>query len=909
MNKNKPVFSKNEIDRRSRELTAPTIMKETTESEAFQWLFDNAGDAIYILDNQGKFVTVNQKIEEITELRREDHIGKSFRKLIAAENLPEAIKAHKNVLQGKLTTFRTKIKNARGNIVPVEVILAPLEKNNEIIGTLGIIRDTTKRKKMEEQLRESEKRFHDVATNTGEWIWEVDAEGRYTYSSPVVERVLGYTTEEILGRFFYDFFHKDEREQLKSAAFKVFRRRKPFINFVNRNTHKDGHVIILETSGVPIIGPGEQLLGYRGVDRDVTEGERMKDDRKRFEEKLSTLNTYSRELNIAENIKEIYELTLSAMEKTLGFEYASLLIVDGNMLRIVNQRGYPTSLSMELLLDGSKGGVTVKAANKGKTIYVPDVRMEETFVKTVPGIRSELAVPMKIGGKVLGILNVERKKLNAFNKRDQRLLEILASHAAIALSNFRYANNLEELIQEVEKRSIKLAALMKSSTEMMRTKDLRRRLKLIAETIKGLGWRRVVISDRNQNLEMIDMFTAGLAPEEVKILWTKKAPGHVWRERLGPKFQRFRIGEFYYLPWKDSWVREHIHGISSKTPPEKMIEFIAGVPSKIPPEEMIDWHPQDMLYAPLRLPGERRIVGIISVDDPLDGRRPTKDSLAPLELFVHQAAVAIENARLIRDLETARNKLKEYADQLELKVEERTRELMKAERLATIGELAASVGHDLRNPLTGMSGAVYYLKMKMASQMDEKSREMLDLIESDIKYSNKIVNDLLDFSGNIRLHQTRIGVKSLIRKILSKIEVPKKVKILDLTVNTPKVLVDISQMMRAFGNLITNAIEAMPEGGKLEIKSEKTKNCLKITFRDTGVGITRKNLKKLFTPLFTTKAKGIGMGLAICKRIISAHGGSIDIKSKEETGTLVTVTIPLKEEKNKQKEWEVEAYE
>ena len=901
MNKNRPVFSKNEIGRRSHELTAPTIMKETTESEAFQWLFNNAGDAVYVLDNQGKFVAVNQKVEEITELRREDYIGKSFRELIPAKNLPEAMKAHKNVLQGKSTMLNTKMKKAGGNVVPVEVTLAPLEKNNKIIGTLGIIRGVTERKKVEEELRQSEKRFHDVAANTGEWIWEVDAEGRYTYSSPMVERVLGYTAEEILGEFFYDFFHTDEREQLKSAAFKVFTRREPFTNFVNQNIHKDGYIVILETSGVPIIGPGGQFLGYRGVDRDITEQKRMEEDRKHFEEKLSALNIYSQQLNMAENMEEIYELTLSAMEKTLGFEHASFLIVDGNVLRIVDQRGYLTSLSMELLLDGSKGGVTVKAAKKGKAIYVPDVRMEKAFVKTVPGIRSELAVPMKIGGKVLGILNVERKKLNAFNKRDQRLLEILASHAAIAISNFRYANNLKELIQEVEKRSSKLAALMKSSTEMMRTKDLRKRLKLIAEAIKRLGWRRVVISDRDQNLKMIDMFTAGLAPEEVKILWTKKAPGHVWRERFGPKFQRFRIGEFYYLPWKDPWVREYVHGISSETPPEKMIEFVAGVPSKIPPERMIDWHPQDMLYAPLRLPGDGRIVGIISIDDPLDGRRPTKDSLGPLELFVHQAAVAIENARLIGDLETARNKLKEYADQLELKVEERTRELMKAEKLATIGELAASVGHDLRNPLMGMSGAVYYLKMKMASQMDEKSKEMLGLIESDIKYSNKIVSDLLDFSGNIRLHPTQIRVKSLMGKILSKIEVPKKVQILDLTGGTLKVFVDGIQMMRAFGNLITNAIEAMPKGGKLEIKSEKTKNCLKITFRDTGVGISRKNLRKLFTPLFTTKAKGIGMGLAICKRIISVHGGSIDVKSKEGAGTLVTVAIPLREEKDKHK--------
>jgi PAS domain S-box-containing protein len=205
-----------------------------------------------------------------------------------------------------------------------------------------------------------------------------------------------------------------------------------------------------------------------------------------------------------------------------------------------------------------------------------------------------------------------------------------------------------------------------------------------------------------------------------------------------------------------------------------------------------------------------------------------------------------------------------------------------------------------KNVLQGKS-TMLNTKMKKASQMEEKSKEMLGFIESDIKYSNKIVSDLLNFSGYISLHPTQIRVKSLMGRILSKIEVPKKVQILELTGGTLKVFVDGIQMMRAFGNLITNAIEAMPKGGKLEIKSEKTKNCLKITFRDTGVGISRKNLRKLFTPLFTTKAKGIGMGLAICKRIISVHGGSIDVKSKEGAGTLVTVAIPLREEKDKHK--------
>lgn len=753
---------------------------------------------------------------------------------------------------------------------------------------------------------------------------------------------------------------------------------------------------------------------------DITGHKRMEEDRKRFEERLSTLNTYSRELNMAESMEEIYKLTLNAMEKTLGFEHASFMVVDKNMLCVVDQRGYPESLSLKLSLNGTKRGITVKAAKTRRPVLVLDTKKERDYVEGMPDIRSELAVPIKLGDRVLGVLNVESKKLAAFDEKDQRLLEILASHAATAIRNFRYAKKLRELVQEVRKRSEELAALMKSSTQIIHTTDLRQRLKVVAEAIRGLGWRRVVISPRDENLEPTDMVTAGLTQEEVKVLWAKRSPGHVWRDRLGPNFRRYRIGEFYYLPWEDPWVRERLHGISRDTPPEKMIEYIAGVPSKIPPEEMVDWHPQDMLYAPLRLPGEGRTVGIISIDDPLDGRRPTKDSLASLELFLHQAAVAIENAQLIRDLEMARNQVKEYADQLELKVKKRTRELvesekkystlvehandgvviiqdgrlsfmnkrleemtgysreeligkpflnmipeseveliksryeermkgkpvpaiyetkalskngdvipievnvavinysgkpadlvivrdiserkrmeeqlLKAEKLAAIGELAASVGHDLRNPLTGMSGAVYYLKMKLASEMDKRSKEMLNLIENNIQYSNKIVNDLLDFSTEIHLRPAKTNAKSMIKKTLSKIEVPKNVKILDSTRDTPRLSVDADQMKRVFQNLITNAIEAMPNGGKLEIKSKKISNSLKITFKDTGIGISKSNINKLFTPLFTTKAKGVGMGLAICKRIIDTHGGSINVESKERKGTCFTVTIPLEAE-------------
>jgi signal transduction histidine kinase len=285
----------------------------------------------------------------------------------------------------------------------------------------------------------------------------------------------------------------------------------------------------------------------------------------------------------------------------------------------------------------------------------------------------------------------------------------------------------------------------------------------------------------------------------------------------------------------------------------------------------------------------------------LDGRRPTEESLAPLELFIHQAAVAIENAQLIQRLNEAKEQLKADAEQLELKVDRRTQELrksqeklLKAQRLAAIGELAGMVCHDLRNPLTGIAGATYYLKSKLASKADKKSREMLELIEKDIEYSNKIVNDLLEYSGELQLELTKVSPKLVMKEALSLVKIPENITIFDSTSNKPKIRIDAQKMKRVFVNIIKNSIDAMSEGGKLTITSKETNGNLEIAFTDTGTGMSKNIQEKLWTPLFTTKAKGMGLGLPICKRIVEAHEGNISARSTVSKGTTFTVIIPIR---------------
>ncbi len=135
----------------------------------------------------------------------------------------------------------------------------------------GLRRSKNKYKRFEEALRISEKRFRYVAENARDWVWEVDERGRYTYASPGVEKVLGYKPEELIGRHFYDFFDSKDIKWTKMASLKVFRKKQKFRNFLNRNLHKDGSEVILQTSGVPIMNKKGMLCGYRGVDHDITD--------------------------------------------------------------------------------------------------------------------------------------------------------------------------------------------------------------------------------------------------------------------------------------------------------------------------------------------------------------------------------------------------------------------------------------------------------------------------------------------------------------------------------------------------------------------------------------------------------------------------------------------------------------
>ncbi len=246
-------------------------------------------------------------------------------------------------------------------------------------------------------------------------------------------------------------------------------------------------------------------------------------------------------------------------------------------------------------------------------------------------------------------------------------------------------------------------------------------------------------------------------------------------------------------------------------------------------------------------------------------------------------------------------KVDNYSKHLKSMVELRTVQLkdandrlVKSERLAAIGELAGMVGHDLRNPLAGIKNATFFLKKKGATIPEVQSKEMLETIEKAIDHSDKIINDLLDYAREMHLELTKCVAHALVDEAIGMIKVPDRIQIINNVQGETWIWVNADKMMRVFINLLKNAIDAIPEKGTLTITSCQTRDCVEIAFADTGTGIPEETLKKLFTPLFTTKAQGMGFGLAICKRIIEAHGGTINVKTGVNKGTTFTVTLPLK---------------
>lgn len=250
-----------------------------------------------------------------------------------------------------------------------------------------------------------------------------------------------------------------------------------------------------------------------------------------------------------------------------------------------------------------------------------------------------------------------------------------------------------------------------------------------------------------------------------------------------------------------------------------------------------------------------------------------------------------EISSLSQDIDKMLDALREYQNRIK-----------ETERMVSIGATATMVGHDLRNPLQVVVMLTDLIQKKINKlsngEPDEQHKEIQRLtnrVKEQATYMNKIVSDLQGLTKGLSLEIEDVDIKLLVEEVLETVMIPHNIQPKTLFYEDfPEIFADRAKLQRVFTNLINNAIQAMLDGGELVVKGHVDKEKVYISVIDTGCGISEENQKKIFDPLFTTKAKGTGLGLTVCKRIIEAHSGEIATKSHPEIGTRFTVTLPIK---------------
>jgi signal transduction histidine kinase len=227
-------------------------------------------------------------------------------------------------------------------------------------------------------------------------------------------------------------------------------------------------------------------------------------------------------------------------------------------------------------------------------------------------------------------------------------------------------------------------------------------------------------------------------------------------------------------------------------------------------------------------------------------------------------------------------------------------QLTRTEKLAAMGTLAAGVAHEVNNPLAAISSLIQMIQSKQ--NLDERTQENLKLISTQIQRITQVTKDMMEFARIRPAAKSYININELLEKSIRLASFDKSFQSLqiikDFCQDLPEINVDGDQLQQVFLNLLLNARDAMPQGGKLRIVTLPISENIQIEISDNGIGVDENNLKKIFDPFFTTKqtGKGTGLGLAVCYGIITAHNGKIEVSSSQNNGTTFKILLPINEQ-------------
>jgi signal transduction histidine kinase len=565
----------------------------------------------------------------------------------------------------------------------------------------------------------------------------------------------------------------------------------------------------------------------------------------------------------------------------------------------------------EFKIDLEKSNIYRQVVREGKTLQVNVMDIvNELFPRVLALIIEKLIdfvkeqailAPLRRNGKVMGVLLVSSTELaEYFIPSVNNLAQHISSGFAIA-DEYSERKRVEAKLKQSEKKLREHSEQLERLVEE-RTKELVISMEQI-ENVRALG--EAVSSAPTLEERMI--LVSKMIVENLEFGFA----GVILYDR---HLQTLRQSTFYPLGQQ---LRK-IERITGRNPMNMDIPYEPGVNLYIDKlmagESVVGQKVADMMTPPLPRMIPDTFQSLLKIGSyvmiPLDVE---SEIVGFLLVMSHEPDIKSKNVNILRvvgrqigaALENARNleSLQKKALELETVLIElrRTQEkLVHREKLVVLGKLAGGVSHELRNPLGVIANSVYILKQEL-TDANGNVNEYLDMIDAEIKVSNKIISDLLDF-GRIRVPIfENVSVVELVDQVLERFPPPKDVVIsLNIPDDFPDIIVDPGQVDQVLNNLVVNAYQAMPEGGSLSIVGQTMDERALLSIKDTGIGISNEGLDKLFEPFITTKSAGVGLGLVVTKILVEANQGTINVESKKGEGTTLTLILPTEKEIHEQ---------
>jgi len=566
--------------------------------------------------------------------------------------------------------------------------------------------------------------------------------------------------------------------------------------------------------------------------------------------------------------EEFARRVMIRLRREFSTDWAAILLLSADK-RTLQESGGGTASSpaWSVPVEGSLMG---QAVESGLPLRVNDLRLVPHYYPIRDNLRSELAVPLKYRGKVIGVLVLVSEKVNAFSIQDEQLLVVIASHLAGLFENVRLNEETRERARSLADSVRQLQAVRDTSLDLAGDLDLNTLLKRVAQRARDLVEARgAELGLYNQAEQVVEIVVSETPWENVQGV---KIP-----LMAGVAGQMAALGEPLVVDDYDRWPGRLFH---ERTKP---FHAVAGVPLKF----------------------KGQVIGTLTVLDDRPEKSFKAEDVQLLELLAPQPAISIRNAQLYQELEK-RIQAQRLAES----------RLIRSARLAAVGEMAAGVAHELNNPLTTVTGFVELAIEGLPA--DSPLRSDLELVLHEAHRARSVVRRLLDFSRPVEDQRTRADVNDLITQVLPLFQHLARTSginvITELDQDLPWLPIDSNQIKQVLINLIHNAIQAMPRGGDLTISSFREQRhgferpgqpeqaeppiynqwvCIQIT--DTGEGIPEEILERIFEPFFSTRpaGKGTGLGLSVSYGIISSHGGWIEVDSQPDQGSRFRIYLPI----------------